>query len=122
MPKKTIYKKDGREICVLDEKGSGGAHHRYMVYMTQPNATSFRARTVTTVEFQEGPVKEAGVNGCQNEDLLRIVIDRLEGFQAGEFECLENAGALRNLRDALECLESRTKNREMRGVEGRNMR
>jgi len=38
------------------------------------------------VSFQDGPVKETGINGIHNEDLLVIVLDRLEGFQRGQFE------------------------------------
>lgn len=72
------------------------------------------------LRFQLGPVREFGVNGCQVEDVLGILISRLEGFQKGEFACQENNEALQDLKRALEWLESRTKDRENRGVEGKN--
>ena len=35
---------------------------------------------VASICFQNGPIKENGVNGCQNEDLIAVVIDRLQQF------------------------------------------
>lgn len=73
------------------------------------------------VNFQKGPIGETGVNGCQNEDLLAIVIDRLEYFQNGLYACRENALALTKIQEALHWLEARTADREERGVEGTNV-
>jgi len=73
------------------------------------------------VEFQKGPIGESGVNGCQNEDLLAIVIDRLQYFQNGHYACRENALALTKIQEALHWLEARTKDRVGRGVEGTNI-
>ena len=70
------------------------------------------------VSFQNGPIKEAGVNGCHQEDLIAIVIDRLQSFQAGDFKCRENALALNHLEIAMRHLNRRTEDREKRGVEG----
>lgn len=70
------------------------------------------------IHFQEGPIKECGVNGVCNEDLLNIVIDRLEHFQNSEFNCRENAIAITKLEEALLWLRKRTMSREQRGVEG----
>lgn len=72
------------------------------------------------IDFQHGPIKEVGVNGLTNEVLLAIVKHRLEGFQSGPFACSENQGALESVNNALTILESRTKAREARGVEGTN--
>jgi hypothetical protein len=49
-------------IEVLDEPGHGGASHNYEI--TGPNAMK------TRIEFQNGPIKEFGVNGLSNEALL----------------------------------------------------
>jgi hypothetical protein len=46
-----------------------------------------------------------------------ILIDRLEGFQAGPFRCPENAGALDHLREALGNLQSRSRQRLAGGEE-----
>lgn len=70
------------------------------------------------IHFQEGPIKECGVNGVCNEDLINMVIDRLEHFQNSEFKCRENALAITNLEEALLWLRKRTMGREQRGVEG----
>jgi hypothetical protein len=74
----------------------------------------------TTVKFQNGPISENGVNGCQNEDLLLIVANRLQCFQAGEFSCRENALALTKVQEALHWLDHRTADRNKRGVGGKN--
>jgi hypothetical protein len=65
-------------------------------------------------------VKEFGVNGCHQEDLLAIVIDRLRSFQAGPFACRENALALTKIEEAMHWLNHRTSERKNRGVEGTN--
>lgn len=70
------------------------------------------------IHFQEGPIKECGVNGIMNEDLIVMVIRRLEGFQNSEFKCRENACAITKLEEALLWLRKRTMGRENRGVEG----
>ena len=70
------------------------------------------------IHFQEGPIKECGVNGVCNEDILIMVVRRLEGFQNSEFKCRENALALTHIEEALLWLRKRTMGRENRGVEG----
>lgn len=70
------------------------------------------------IRFQRNPIKEAGVNGCHNEDLIAIVIDRLQAFQSGQFNCRENAIAITKLEEALMWLNKRTSDRVARGVEG----
>ena len=70
------------------------------------------------VHFQKGPIKETGVNGVCNEDLINMVIDRLEHFQKSPFRCRENALAITKLEEALLWLRKRTMQREARGVEG----
>jgi hypothetical protein len=73
---------------------------------------------IQLISFQEGPINEAGVNGVTNEDLLTMVVLRLEGFQNSDFACDENESALGFVRLALDALESRTAKRLARGVEG----
>ena len=68
--------------------------------------------------FQKGPVKECGVNGCHNEDLIAIVIDRLSFFQKGDYACPENFKALLKLEEALYWLKERTSDRKAQGIEG----
>ena len=70
------------------------------------------------VPFQNGAIKENGVNGVMNEDLIHMVICRLEHFQGSPFACRENQLAITKLEEALLWLRKRTIGRENRGVEG----
>jgi len=116
------------KIFVTDEPGAGNACHKYIIvsrdeYMSKATESPLKTQenfvtTLTHVSFQNGPVKEQGVNGCTNEDLIAIVIDRLWSFQNGPFHCRENRIALQHLEEALHWLNHRTADRQRRGVEG----
>ena len=106
------------EVLALDEPGFGGACHEYIVSFNGGCVVSGDETPPAQVRFQNGPVKEYGVNGCFQEDLLAIVIDRLRSFQVGEFACRENALALTKCEEALHWLNQRTSDRKIRGVEG----
>ncbi len=108
-------------IDVLDEPGAGGAHHEYYITTDAIGAGGAGLRD-TFISFQNGPIKEAGVNGLTQEALLAIVIDRLRSFQSGPFSCRENAIALTHCEDALMWLQRRTRARIARGVEGTNVK
>ncbi len=106
------------EVYAIDEKNPefGNANHRYNILRT--DVVDGQKRVYAHIHFQNGPIKENGVNGIHNEDLLAIVIDRLEGFQSGEFRCNDNHMALEYVRKALEYLNNRTSKRQDRDVEG----
>lgn len=70
------------------------------------------------IHFQQGPIKECGINGVANEDLLLMVITRLQAFQQGPFACRDNAVAITKLEEAVMWLRKRTLEREQRNVEG----
>ena len=70
------------------------------------------------IHFQQGPIKECGVNGVNNEDLLLMVLTRLRMFNQGEFACRENSMVITKLEEAVMWLRKRTQAREARGVEG----
>lgn len=104
-------------VQVLDEPGAGGANHQYIV--TWPKgAPSVPINQTLPIHFQEGPIREAGVNGITQEALLAITIDRLRSFQNGPYKCRENAIALTHIEEALMWLQRRTAERIKRGVEG----
>ena len=103
---------EGLKIEVLDEPGHGGACHAYAITPTIGNASGVR------LDFQNGPIKEVGVNGVTHEALLAILIDRLQGFQSGQYSCRENAIALTKMDEAKMWLQKRTIDRLARGVEG----
>jgi hypothetical protein len=70
-------------------------------------------------KFQEGPVKEVGVNGAQVDDVLAVCLEKIKGFNAN-FACTENTYAIQHIQEALFWLRERKENREKRGVEGFN--
>jgi len=114
---------DALEINVLDEPGQGGANHVYQIYLDESQRNDPKDGTVhLTVNFQNGPIQEAGVNGISGEALLAVVIDRLRSFQAGQYSCRENACALTHLETSLMWLQKRTRDRMARGVEGTNVK
>ena len=100
-------------IYVLDGPGAGGACHEYKI-------TPLSGKNTVHIHFQNGPIQENGVNGVQQEDLLIVVIDRLESFQKGQFACKENEIALIKCQEALMWLNKRTQDRKSRQVEGTN--
>ncbi len=78
------------------------------------------------IRWQKGPLGEEGVdrrepNGAFVETVIAAALQRIEWYQevcAGKFECAENAFAIGHLKDALDELDNRTKDRQLRGVEG----
>ncbi|AHJ87209.1 putative structural protein [Bacillus phage BCP8-2] len=75
-------------------------------------------KTLAVIHFQEGALNVAGVNGVMNEDLLVMILTRLQSFQDSEFACKENAMAITKIEEALLWLRKRTMGREKRGVLG----
>lgn len=59
-------------------------------------------------------------NGTTNEEVLKVLIDRLSNLQA-KFPCRENAIVITKLEECLMWLEKRTANRVARGVEGKQI-
>lgn len=114
-------------ISVADEPGAGGACHRYEIvgFNTENNPSRVRGEcgaekpeNLLVLLFQNGPIKEVGVNGVTHEALIAILCDRLRSFQAGPYACRENAIALTKLEEAQQWLLSRTRARMARNVEG----
>lgn len=69
------------------------------------------------VKFQSGPVKEAGVNGVQIEDVLGLASSRLAVLHEAA-PCIQNVHVLDHIKCAIEWLNARTAERRARGVEG----
>lgn len=113
---------DALRIEVLDEPGQGNACHVYGITSDEPRNADTPPAVMCPIRFQNGPIAECGVNGISNEALLAIVIDRLQGFQAGQFACRENAIALTKIQEAMHWLQHRTRERLARGVEGTNQK
>ena len=113
---------DVLEIKVLDEPGSGGANHAYLITgfdnTTNPSDPDDQDPDACLILFQNGPIAEVGVNGVTQEALLAVVADRLRSFQKGPFACKANACALTHIEEAQHWLQQRTIERMRRGVEG----
>lgn len=103
------------KITVEDNYGAGGASCRYWIRNPQ--------LAPVEIKFHAGPM-EAGsesVNGITNDALLSIIIDRLRCFQHGPFPCVETETAIKHLLRGQYWLNQRTKEREQRGVEGKEV-
>lgn len=110
---------DGLKIVATDDPGPGGASHCYIIHADESKVQTAPGVTVhQTIQFQNGPIGEAGVNGISGEALLAIVEDRLKSFQSGPYACRENALALTHLQESMHWLHHRTRERVARGVEG----
>lgn len=74
------------------------------------------------ISWQNGPLGRGEdrdePNGAFVEDVIFTCLNRILAYQNSEFKCTENATAINRLTDALTALDSRTKDRESRGVEG----
>lgn len=110
-----IHDSEHSTIVAADEVGPGGAYHEYLIVPRCLNPNS-----LCRINFQNGGVADVGRNGLHNEDLLRVVIHRLQCFQAGPFACSANQFALEYIQHGLEALEQRTAERKARGVEGQS--
>ncbi len=78
--------------------------------------------TGLSIEWQNGPLgrdaDRIAPNGAFVETVIAAALQRIQHYQDGKFKCRENALAITKLEEALMWLNSRTKNREMRKVEG----
>jgi hypothetical protein len=72
---------------------------------------------IHNIMFQNGPVKDKGINGITNESMLAILIHRIQ-FLDAKFSSEYNKVALMHITEALKTLEERTNERKKRGVEG----
>lgn len=73
------------------------------------------------LHFQDGPIRDFGINGTTNEDVIQVLIDRLNSLndmQNRKYACRENSLAITKLEEALHWLHARTATRLNRGVEG----
>jgi hypothetical protein len=110
---------DGKlEVRAIGEPGGGGANVTYEV----GSRTNDSYIVLDRIQFQSGHVQEHGVNGLTNEVLVAILIDRLRGFQSGQYRGRENACALTHFEEGLMWLQKRTVERIQRGVEGTNIK
>ena len=70
------------------------------------------------IKFQDGPIGHNGVNGCQVEDVIAVLIDRLRDLNIPPYNTRETSLAITALEEADNWLNRRTRDRIKRGVEG----
>ena len=117
----TIQKRGNlNTVYAVDEKGNGGANHRYQI-LSQPDKQNPEQFVDVIIQFQNGARSEWGsISGVIDTDLLEIVRDRLKGFQDGKFATEYNAKALEYIELALMYMNRRVEDRIERGVLGLN--
>lgn len=81
-----------------------------------------------TIQFiQKNPIHPGSTeletisDGTTNEALLEVLIARMQYLQY-KFPCRENAIVITNLEESLMWLEKRTRDRQSRGVEGKQIK
>lgn len=121
----TIQKREKlNDIYAVDEKGPGGANHKYII--AKHGETSWAngnndTGVLAEIQFQKGARNLNGsMPGVIDTDLLEVVKDRLQAFQAGSFNSKYNAVALGHVEEALMWLNRRVEDRIERNVLGTN--
>ena len=74
---------------------------------------------IVSFTIQSDPIKEVGVNGCQALDMLKYVKCLFESLN-DVFPCKENNLTITKIEEAIHWQEARTRDRELRKVEGFN--
>jgi len=119
---------NGKQIVIMDElrdkhperfTETGAMDHKWFEETIRPNAFIYVRHDKNSLSFtlQNGPIKEAGLNGCQVVDVIAVAKHIIEQLNA-KFPCRENAMTITKLDEALMWQEKRTKDREARQVEG----
>lgn len=125
---KGIKKIGTQQIVVMDElreqfperfTETGAMDHKWFEETIRPNAFIYVRNDKNSLAFtlQNGPIKEAGVNGCQVTDVIAVAKHIIEELNK-KFPCRENAITITKLEEALMWQAKRTQDREARNVEG----
>lgn len=97
-------------------------HHNYTLDLFEPSGLTERLRFIKKEPVSEGSSELRTVhNGTTNEEVLRVLIHRLQGLDA-KFPCRENSIVITKLEESLMWLEKRTADRLAREVEGKQIK
>lgn len=127
---KGVEKIDGFDLVVMDElrekyperfTESGQMDWKWFEETVRNEKFIYVRHDKNSISFtiQNGPVKENGVNGCQVDTLVACSIEMLQGLN-NNYPCRENSLAITKLQEAYFWLKERKRDREKRGVEGKN--
>lgn len=123
---RTIHKTDTTVVVsipnVVDQQfGAGHVYEVRTISGYGPDGKEQKAEVLATINFQKGPIKENGINGVQHIDLLAIIRDRLDSFQAGPFASPANEVTAGFVAAAIASDETRTRRRVKAGTEGTSL-
>lgn len=74
---------------------------------------------IVSFTIQSDPISEVGVNGVQALDILKYTKCLFESLN-DTFPCRENALTITKIEEAIHWQDARTKDRQLRNVEGQN--
>jgi len=74
---------------------------------------------VVSFTVQSDPISEVGVNGCQATDILEYTKCLFQSLNDA-YPCRENALTITKIEEAIHWQYARTRDRELRNVEGTN--
>ena len=125
---KGVSKVGGFDLVVMDDlrekyperfNESGAMDYGWFEKDIRPKNFIYVRNDKNSLSFtiQNGPIKEAGVNGCQVDTVIETAKVIIEGLNK-LYPCRENSCAITKLDEALHWLNARKANREKRGVEG----
>ena len=120
----------GFEVIVMDElrdkypdkfNEAGAMDYKWFETEIRPNNFIYIRldKNSLSFTFQNDPVGEVGLNGCQSEALIEAAHLIVKQFNY-HIPCQENEDFLVFTRNALRALNDRTKRRTAAGVEGYN--
>lgn len=104
-------------------KPDGSMDYPWFEREIRPKNFIYVRHDVNSLSFtiQKGPIKEAGVNGCQVDTLIHAAKTIIANLDQ-QFPSTYNTRALDHLQGAIDVLEERKRDRESRGVEGRSLK
>lgn len=125
---KGIQEVDGFKVVVMDElrekfpekfNESGAMDYKWFEADIRPHNFIYIRHDVNSISFtiQNGPVKEASVNGCQVDQIIHVAKLMVEGLNK-KVPCRENALVITKLDEAMHWLAARKADRVKREVEG----
>ena len=125
---KGIKEINGEKVVVMDElreefperfTETGAMDHQWFEKEIRPNSFIYVRHDKNSLSFtlQNGPIREAGKNGCQVTDVIAVAKHIIEELNK-KFPCVENAMTITYLEEALIWQKKRTEDREARKVEG----
>ncbi len=96
--------------------------HKYELDMFETSESNQTIQFIEKTPKKEGSTELVTINnGTTNEEVLEMLIDRIEYLQA-KFPCRENAIVITKLQESLMWLNKRTSDRLKRGVEGKQIK